>query len=327
MNANQNELLQLMDRDYQLEQIGESLADNGYFPQEPLVAISQNDHYVVIEGNRRLAALKVLLEPGLRHLTKNKDFWDKLQDRIKYDLSEVPVIVYDTREELTAFLGYRHVASTMPWEPLSKARFITRLVEKRRSFKEVSDETGCPESVVRKNYVAYRALLQATQKFRIDTSKVKETFSLFFRALGYVSIARYVGLKSGRTLKELRDPISPGRSARLAEVISYVHGTQDEAAAMPESRDLKRLGEILGDDKARRVLETTRDFRKAYSYVGGEPRKLVDNLLKAGICLDEALADLHRHKQNKEVIEVVRRLAESFAQIMKHFPEIKVSSE
>lgn len=326
VDATQNELLQIMDRDYQIEQIGESLADNGFFPQEPLVAIRQNDKFVVIEGNRRLAALKLLLGPKLRHLTKNKGFWEKLQDRMKYEITEVPVIVYDTREELTSFLGYRHVASTMPWEPLAKARYIVRLVEKRRSFKEVSDETGTPESAVRKHYVAYRALMQARRKFGIETSKVTQSFSLFFRALGHTSIARYVGLKSSRTLQELKAPILPSKRARLAEVISYIYGSRDERAAMPESRDLKRLGEILSDNKARRVLETTRDFQKAYSYVGGEPHKLSETLLKAGTLLDEALSDLHRNKQNREVIEAVQRLVESFKQIMKHFPDLKVTS-
>ena len=316
-----------MDRDYQLEQIGESLADNGFFPQEPLVAIRQNSDYEVIEGNRRLAALRLLLKPELRHLTKNKSFWERLQKRMKHKISEVPVIIYDKREDLTAFLGYRHVAGTLPWEPLSKARYITKLVEKRRSFKEVSDEIGSPESVVRKHYIAYRALLQAKRKFRIDTSKVTQSFSLFFRALGYKSIAGYVGLKPGRNLEELKDPIPPSKRARLAEVISYVHGSRDEAATMPESRNLNKLGEILMDDKARRVLETTRDFHKAYSYVGGEPRKLADTLLKAGMCLDEALADLHRYKQNREVIEAVRRVMESFEQVMRQFPNLKVDSE
>jgi phosphoglycolate phosphatase-like HAD superfamily hydrolase len=325
-NATQDDLLQVLDRDYQLKQIGESLADNGYFPQEPLVAIRRNSNFIVVEGNRRLAALKLLLEPRHRSLVKDGDFWEELQRRRKYEITEVPVIVFDNREDLTSFLGYRHVAGIVSWEPLPKARFITNLVEKRRDFESASDEIGCPVSVVRKNYIAYKALIQA-REFRIDTSRLEQNFSVFFRALGYQNIAAYVGLRTGKTLQELKAPVPRSKRSKLADVISYVHGTEDEPPAMPESRDLKKLGEILADDNARRTLEVTRDFWKAYSDVGGESRKLLDNLLKAGKLLDEALVALHRHKRNRDVLAAVQRVADSFEQVIKQFPDIKVTTE
>jgi len=54
----------LFDHDKALE-VAQSIAGRGYFPNEPLLAIKENDHHVVVEGNRRLAALKALREPGL----------------------------------------------------------------------------------------------------------------------------------------------------------------------------------------------------------------------------------------------------------------------
>jgi hypothetical protein len=52
----------LFDHDKALE-VAESIVARGYFPNEPLLAISENDQLVVVEGNRRLAALKALREP------------------------------------------------------------------------------------------------------------------------------------------------------------------------------------------------------------------------------------------------------------------------
>lgn len=54
----------LFEHDKALE-VAQSIASRGYFPNEPLLAIKENDRYVVVEGNRRLAALKALREPGL----------------------------------------------------------------------------------------------------------------------------------------------------------------------------------------------------------------------------------------------------------------------
>ncbi len=54
----------LFDHDKALD-VAQSIVARGYFPNEPLLAVRENDRYVVVEGNRRLAALKALREPGL----------------------------------------------------------------------------------------------------------------------------------------------------------------------------------------------------------------------------------------------------------------------
>ena len=41
------------------------IARQGYFPNELLVAIRDGPNTIVVEGNRRLAALKLLLNPEL----------------------------------------------------------------------------------------------------------------------------------------------------------------------------------------------------------------------------------------------------------------------
>src|SRR3989338_9008124 len=54
----------LFDHDKAYE-VAELIAKHGYFPSEPLIAVWEDNHHVVVEGNRRLAALKALREPGL----------------------------------------------------------------------------------------------------------------------------------------------------------------------------------------------------------------------------------------------------------------------
>ena len=54
----------LFEHDKALE-VAQSIVTRGYFSNEPLLAIKENDQIVIVEGNRRLAALKALREPGL----------------------------------------------------------------------------------------------------------------------------------------------------------------------------------------------------------------------------------------------------------------------
>lgn len=63
--ASSRELIQYLFEHDKAMEVAESIAARGFFPNEPLLAIKKADHYVVVEGNRRLAALKALREPGL----------------------------------------------------------------------------------------------------------------------------------------------------------------------------------------------------------------------------------------------------------------------
>src|SRR5882672_9073534 len=64
-NTSQAELLAELVREYELQDLGRSIADNGYFSEEPLVAVKDKNKstWTIVEGNRRLAALQLLDRP------------------------------------------------------------------------------------------------------------------------------------------------------------------------------------------------------------------------------------------------------------------------
>ncbi len=59
------EIIQYLFEHDKAMEVAQSIATRGYFPNEPLLAIKMNGQLVIVEGNRRLAALKALREPGL----------------------------------------------------------------------------------------------------------------------------------------------------------------------------------------------------------------------------------------------------------------------
>src|SRR5260221_1598047 len=62
----QRELLETMWRDFVVEEVALSIANNGFWEYEPLIVARENNHIVVIEGNRRLAAVRLLLDESER---------------------------------------------------------------------------------------------------------------------------------------------------------------------------------------------------------------------------------------------------------------------
>ena len=55
-----------------LSEVVESIAANGYIDIEPIIAQRIGDRYRVLEGNRRLAAIRILQQPSLAKGTGNR---------------------------------------------------------------------------------------------------------------------------------------------------------------------------------------------------------------------------------------------------------------
>lgn len=115
-SATQFDLVKALWEEMAVEEVAMSIAYSGYFDYEPLfVEPTSGGKYIVIEGNRRLAAVMLLVDVSLRQRVKAT----KLPPISKEDadaLRKLPVIV-TTRQESWRYLGFKHVA--FPAEPRS----------------------------------------------------------------------------------------------------------------------------------------------------------------------------------------------------------------
>jgi hypothetical protein len=328
--ADQEESLTRLAEDYSLLEIGQSLADNGYFSEEPLVAMPaahRDGYFLVLEGNRRLAALKLLREPSIAARLRLRE-WRELAKNCKYPLDEVPVRVYQTRDEITPYLGFRHISGVVKWEPIAKARFINYLIKDRGiTFAQVAREIGSKVPVVRGTYVTYRIVLQARDDFGIETKWVEEDFSVLYRGLSTPGIRDYISVSLDKSEKDLERPVPKRKHKELGELLLWMFGNKTTTAALKDSRQLSDLGAVLESEGATAALRSSRDLSIAFQLTGGEQRRLLDHLRDAGFHLDEALRDMHRHKRSKEVETAVRRCYGSMLEILKHFPHIEAEEE
>ncbi|TAF77594.1 MAG: hypothetical protein EAZ53_02410 [Bacteroidetes bacterium] len=63
--APEKEVLNWMLSDATLVDLMASIAENGFFSGEPILIVEENGKHVVVEGNRRLASIKLLANPEL----------------------------------------------------------------------------------------------------------------------------------------------------------------------------------------------------------------------------------------------------------------------
>ena len=88
------ELIQYLFEHDRAMEVAASIASRGYFPNEPLLAFRGNGRFLVVEGNRRLAALKALREPGLLEGPHQRQI-ERLSRRIPYlqSIARVPATI------------------------------------------------------------------------------------------------------------------------------------------------------------------------------------------------------------------------------------------
>lgn len=133
----------LFEHDKALE-VAQSIASRGYFPNEPLLAIKENDQFVIVEGNRRLAALKALREPGLLEGSLQRQL-ERLSRQIEdpADIASVPVTLAPSRRATDRQIAGRHVGTpVLAWQAENRASFILDKLAEGYTNDQLHDNLG-----------------------------------------------------------------------------------------------------------------------------------------------------------------------------------------
>lgn len=339
----ESDLLIALYRGFNLDELAESMSKNGYFDEEPLVVIpkklprklskvdpnskefidfisKKGADFVVVEGNRRLAAAKILLDSSLREQLRIKH-WPDIVEGVIGSLKVLPTIVYSRRNEVVPYLGVRHIVGIQKWDSYAKARYIASLVELGRSLEEVESEIGDTQGSARKNYISYKLLEQATDEFDIDPRPVKENFSLLILSIGQGKIKRFLGLPTRFADTNIAAPVPNNNIDNLKNLISWLFGDGRFDPVIKESRDITSyLAHVVASQEAVEHLERTRNLEEAYDLSDGEEQMVLRYLASANRKLEGVLGLLHRHK-TIEVIKVVKKCAETANRLLKTVEE------
>ena len=192
----QSTILSLM-RDWTLDELAVSFLESGFWPQEALIVVREKlygkDALVVVEGNRRLAALKFLKRAASGEKIDRR--WREIVEETAppTDLFDhVPYIEVASRKDVEAFLGFRHVTGIKEWKPAEKAEYIAKLIEGGLSYAQVMRKIGSKTPTVRQNYISYRLLLQMEDQEKISVEHVEDKFSVLFLSLRTDGVQRYL---------------------------------------------------------------------------------------------------------------------------------------
>jgi hypothetical protein len=245
-SSDQQSMLHTLWRDFAVDEIAYSIAANGYFAYEPLFATPEDGDHVVVEGNRRLAAVKLLRHPELRRAVGATDL-PKISAKAVQALSELPVIV-TSRELVWQYVGFKHVNGPQPWQSSSKAEYIAWVHnELGVSLQDIAGRIGDQHATVKRLYRGLMVLQQAEAVFDpSDRAKSHFSFSHLYTGLDYPGIRKFIGLTEARDFTPR--PIARAKVPALGELCGWLFGSKSRKIAplvRSQNPDLRKLDEIL----------------------------------------------------------------------------------
>lgn len=310
-NASQETLTRYLYERESLDELVMSFVENGYFPEEPLVAVldQESSKYVVVEGNRRLATLKLLLDLSLQDKL-GVTGWPELTDEQRARLDPVPVVVHENRTDVLPFLGFRHITGAKKWAPFQKARFVAQLVDENFDLATIQELMGDSTQAVKKLYQQFTVFEQIRLETELDTEPIRQRFSLMEVALGQRAIKAHLGLPRGLPTGKDPNPVPEENLDKLTEVVQWIFGSRTHAPVVAESRDIsQRLAKVIASKEALERLRETRDLDLAYELTDGEQVSLIRNLTRAEHILREAAGLVPLYAHDPEIKRAVDRLA------------------
>jgi hypothetical protein len=325
-----DELLRIMIERFKIEELAESIVAAGYLPFDPLVGWEHDGVVTILEGNRRIAAIKLLLNPELAP-EGAREKWRRLSASLpathRKRMSPVSLTVYADRTafDVTAYIGFRHVTGVLKWPALEKASFIAKLVESYNwTFEQIAERLGSYPKPVERHYVAHQIVRQASKEGIDGAENMQRTFGVLLRALQAAGVPEFLGVVYPGDPTKSREPVPASHIQNLRDFVEWTFGTKDKERILPDSRRLTDWGKILQSPAAISYMRRAPrpDFDRAWLKSGGQAESLADSLFTAADRLEESVPLVSENKDDQEVQDAVRQCVRFLVQILAHFDEI-----
>ena len=278
--ATDEAIIARMFRSAELGELLQSISFNGYLDIEPLVVLphAESDKLIVLEGNRRLAALRLLREPELVEKIRRKEGLEinipSVNGSLRDTFERISVYCVASREAARSFLGFKHINGPAKWDSYAKARFAVEWYEQSADgdLETIAKAVGDMHETIKRMVSAIYVLDQARKNelFNIeDRFAPKFKFSHLYTALGRAQYMEYLGLDpTWIRNKPQPDPVDSGKLDNLREVLVWIYGSKVDdmqPVVRTQNPDIKRLGEVLANAEGLHVLEISRDLDRAHA--------------------------------------------------------------
>lgn len=304
---------------FDVSELKDTIKTLGFLPMDKVVVRlwrynNQDDKYVVVEGNRRIAALKWLVE---LHDTGKETFTD---EQIT-NFTELDVLLLDdtSAPESAKWVlpGLRHVSGIKEWGPYQKARAVYSLRESGLQPQDVAQSLGLSTRSANQLWRSYLALeqMKADEEYGEYADPKKYTyFDEIFRKANLRDWLKWD--ESGKKFTNM---------SHLKEFYSWIIGEINEDQELTEpkisdSREIRDLGKIIDDLSAMAVFRSVGGTlnRALAKYDSEHPDDWRPIIVNAEIVLSSLTPDQIRSLESED-LDIINKLKNRVGRLLSDY--------
>jgi len=229
--------------DFDVEKLRMSMEVNGFLPIDRVIVKKfSDDKYIVLEGNRRICAAKLIGKVAMDG--------SNVSDAVIESLLEISCLQYTGADEDAAwvFQGLRHISGVVEWSAFNKAKLLVEQMEKDDlTLTEVGKRFGLTPHGAGQWVRGYRAFNQARQSSDYINEVDENSYPYFQELFGRSSAPIREWLGWDETNYEFTNKLN------FDEFISWLY---------PRPGDEVEVGSVKKGDFGRRRLARRDDLRQ-----------------------------------------------------------------
>lgn len=322
----EDDILQALWDNMAVNEIVMSILANGFFENEFLYATKENGKNVVVEGNRRLAAVKLILNPDkCKGMAK---YACRITDDLRTELEKgLPVVLLEKREDAWRYIGFKHVNGPVKWDSYAKAEYIAQVHNDYKvDLDDIAEQIGDSQKTTIKLYQGLMVLRQADRETNFKISDVfygRVYFSHIYTAIAYEGFRQFLGLDAK---SETDNPVPKDKLGQLEEVMYWVFGSKTKKIRpiiRSQNPDIRNLNQVLMSTNAVQALRVRGDLNAAFdiSQDGGDV--FYQSIMEAQMSIQKALSKITYYSGDENLIETVESIVESVRYLLKFMSEKK----
>lgn len=301
---------------FDVSELKDTIKTVGFLPMDRIVVrkwngptTEQQDRYVVIEGNRRVTALKWLID---LHDNGKETF----SEEQLANFTSLDALILDDKiapETATLILpGLRHVSGVKEWGAYQKAKAVHALRKAGLSPQEAAQSLGLSTRAANTSYRCFLALEQMRSDDEFGEFAAPRMYSYFEEAFKRPDVKLWLDWSD--------DVAKFINNENLKEFYGWIVPSSDEDGSpkLPEAKSVRDLGIIVKDEQALSVFRSPDGSlsRALAKYEVDHPEEWFPKVLAASNAVQGLTPDMLR-KMNEQSIAALQELAAKISQALK----------
>lgn len=206
-NATQQNIIDYLIEFEEVEKLAISInKTKNLYPGERIIAVQENDKYIVLEGNRRVCACKILKNTALLQNKRAATISElNVNDTTLANISYLNVDIVHNRLKAQSAMAAKHVDGIKKWSTISKYKFIANEFENGKTLDEIQILMALNKNKITTGLREYNLI-----KYTLNLDKWTEEDKSSFLNVHELKTTRYTRLFSAKV---------PDNKPRLREVL------------------------------------------------------------------------------------------------------------